>query len=271
VVSIRSLVARTLARRWNATLARVQRCSSGWRPSSARASSTRIRPSDACWRSPSRIQRVWTDADLRECPIQLSRAAYLVGQSLSGSPPSIVPTTSRLRSPRRPVTTPLWVFPTPTWSTPTHRSAAWSMRWPPAVNWTTRSSSPSSATTARRRKGVWKGRSTGSRASMASSSVYRACWRSSTRSAARKPSLTSRSGGRRPRTRRFTPAPGRHYGGAVRQLAGSAPIRSPRSAKAFITSFWNVPGLGGTQASGTAMTRTSTSALCLRCASSACA
>jgi hypothetical protein len=65
--------------------------------------------------------------------------------------------------------------------------------------------------------------------------------------------------------------PGRHYGGVVRQLAGSAPIRSPRSAKAFITFFWNVPGLGGTQASGTAMMRTSTSALCLRCASSACA
>src|SRR5262245_38867228 len=60
-------------------------------------------------------------------------------------------------------------------------------------------------------------------------------------------------------------------GGSVRHFVGSAPICSPRSANWFITSSWNEPGLGGTQLSGTAMTRTSTSAPYLRRLISACA
>src|SRR5262245_37169917 len=47
------------------------------------------------------------------------------------------------------------------------------------------------------------------------------------------------------------------HGASVRQLDGSAPIFSPRSARAFIVSLSNVPGLRGTKSSGTATMRTS--------------
>src|SRR3954470_24682821 len=58
-------------------------------------------------------------------------------------------------------------------------------------------------------------------------------------------------------------------GGSVRQLAGSAPIRSPRSASSFIDFRSNGLGLGGTHPSGTATNRTSTSAPYFTFASSA--
>src|SRR5499425_467039 len=50
-------------------------------------------------------------------------------------------------------------------------------------------------------------------------------------------------------------------GGSVLQLAGSAPIFVPRSAKLFIVSLMNTPGTGGDQSPGIDTIRTSTSAL----------
>src|SRR5215468_8472564 len=50
-------------------------------------------------------------------------------------------------------------------------------------------------------------------------------------------------------------------GGSLLQLAGSAPIFLPRSAKLFIVSLMNTPGTGGDQSPGIDTIRTSTSAL----------
>src|SRR5215831_20393238 len=50
-------------------------------------------------------------------------------------------------------------------------------------------------------------------------------------------------------------------GGAVLQLAGSAPILVPRSAKLFIVSLMNTPGTGGVHSPGMDTIRTWTSAL----------
>src|SRR5262245_18481779 len=56
--------------------------------------------------------------------------------------------------------------------------------------------------------------------------------------------------------------PGRqNSGGSVLQLAGSAPIFSPRSARLFIVSLTNTPATGGDQSPGIDTTRTSMSAL----------
>src|SRR5262245_7206011 len=55
----------------------------------------------------------------------------------------------------------------------------------------------------------------------------------------------------------------RHHGGSVRQLAGSAPMRSPRSARLFIVSAMNTPGFGGSQSPGMAATRISMVTPCL--------
>ena len=46
-------------------------------------------------------------------------------------------------------------------------------------------------------------------------------------------------------------------------MAGSAPIRSPRSASVFIVSYMNTPGFGGNQSPGMPTTRTSMVAPCL--------
>src|SRR5262245_16358885 len=54
---------------------------------------------------------------------------------------------------------------------------------------------------------------------------------------------------------------GQNSQGLSLQLAGSAPIFSPRSARLFIVSFLNTPGTGGDQSGGMDTTRTSTSAL----------
>src|SRR5262245_42598383 len=57
---------------------------------------------------------------------------------------------------------------------------------------------------------------------------------------------------------------GQNSQGLSLQLAGSAPIFSPRSAKLFMVSFLNTPGTGGDQSGGMDTTRTWTSALRLR-------
>src|SRR5215510_13813827 len=56
-------------------------------------------------------------------------------------------------------------------------------------------------------------------------------------------------------------AQAQNAGGSVLQLAGSAPIFLPRSAKLFIVSLMNTPGTGGTHSPGIDTIRTSTSAL----------
>src|SRR5262245_43210843 len=56
-------------------------------------------------------------------------------------------------------------------------------------------------------------------------------------------------------------AAGQNAGGSVLQLAGSAPIFSPRSARLFIVSLTNTPATGGDQSPGIDTTRTSMSAL----------
>src|SRR5215831_16366449 len=55
-------------------------------------------------------------------------------------------------------------------------------------------------------------------------------------------------------------APPQNAGGAVLQLAGSAPILVPRSAKLFIVSLMNTPGTGGVHSPGIDTIRTWTSA-----------
>src|SRR3954453_14483769 len=62
---------------------------------------------------------------------------------------------------------------------------------------------------------------------------------------------------------------GPRHGGLMRQLVGSAPIRSPSAARLFIVSLTNVPGFGGVQLSGIDILLPSMSASCLRRAVSA--